>query len=215
MNIGILGSNMVGQALAGGFVRFGHGVKIGSRNPEKLKDVLSKLGGGASAGTFAETAAFGELLVLATKWDGGAAQNAIHLAGKENFKGKTLIDVTNPLHTERPDGPPVLALGYPDSAGKTVQAWLPETHVVKAFNIVTSAYMTNPKLAEGAPDLFIAGNSNEAKKLVTGFAEGWGWTVHDLGGIDQSYLLEALAMIWIRFGFLNNHWSHAFKLLMK
>lgn len=224
MKIGILGSGMVGTALAEGFLRFGHHVKMGSRTPGKLSEIMAKLGtgskngthaGGVSAGTFSETAVFGELLVLATKWDGNAAKNAVELAGKENFRGKVLIDVTNPLKSESSDKPPILAIGYPDSAGKTVQSWLPETKVVKAFNIVTSSYMTNPKLMEGEPDLFIAGDSAEGKQLVTGFAEGWGWKVHDMGGVDQAYLLEALAMIWIRYGFLHNHWTHAFQLLKR
>ena len=108
-----------------------------------------------------------------------------------------------------------MALGYPDSAGETVQKWLHNAKVVKAFNTVTAAYMTNAKLEEGIPDLFICGNDAGAKKTVTEIANQWGWRVTDIGDIKQSYLLEALAMLWIRYGFLNNHWTHAFKLLRK
>ena len=87
--------------------------------------------------------------------------------------------------------------------------------MVKAFNIVTAAYMTNPKLTEGIPDMFICGNDKSAKEKVEEIAKKWGWPITDLGGIEQAYLLEALALMWIRYGFLHNHWTHAFKLLRK
>lgn len=216
MNIGILGSGSVGQSLAEGFLGLGHGVRIGTRTPEKLAEWLSlHAGSDAAAVSPKEAAAFGDLVVLAVKWAGGAAEHMVELAGKDNFRGKIVIDVTNPLVFREEGKPPELALGYPDSAGKTVQSWLPDAKVVKAFNIITAGYMTNPKMEEGKPDMFIAGNDSGAKGQVTDFAEAWGWTVQDLGGIDQAYLLESLAMVWIRWGFLNNHWTHGFALLKK
>ena len=208
--VGILGSGSVGQALASGFVKSGYEAMIGTRDKSKLADWLKKTK--ASAGSFAEAAAFGELLVLCCK--GEAVEDVIKLAGKENFSGKIVIDVTNPLLFEEGKGPRLFT-GYPDSLGARVQRLLPNSKVVKAFNSVTAAYMASPKLQEGVPDLLIAGNDAGAKKKVDSIASEWGWTVHDLGGIEQAYLLEALAMIWIRYGFLNNHWTHAFKLLKK
>jgi 8-hydroxy-5-deazaflavin:NADPH oxidoreductase len=85
--------------------------------------------------------------------------------------------------------------------------------VVKAFNIITAYYIANPKLKQGTADMFIAGNDPSAKKAIIDIARTWGWEVIDIGGIEQSYLLEALALLWIRYGFLNNYWKHAFKLL--
>ena len=208
--IGILGSGAVGQSLGNGFLKLGYEVKIGTRDPSKLKDWLKNAGKKASVGSFNEPASYGNIIVLCTKWTG--TENAINLAGKENFKDKIAIDVTNPLLFEEEGKAPKLALAYPKSAGVIVQKLLPKAKVVKAFNIVTAAYMCNPKLKEGIPDMFIAGN-DEAKKIVTEIASKWGWAVTDLGDIRQSYLLEALAMIWITYGFLNNHWTHAFKLL--
>src|SRR5215831_20823310 len=97
MHFGILGSGEVGQALGAAFATLGHEVKIGSREPgsDKLKGWLGKAGAKASTGTFAETAQFGELLVLATAWSG--TQSAIQLAGPDHTSGKTVIDATNPL----------------------------------------------------------------------------------------------------------------------
>lgn len=204
---------MVGQSLANGFLKSGYKVKIGTRDPSKLNEWLGKAGENASIGSFKDAAKFGELVVLATKWTG--TKDAIKLAGKRYFSGKTVIDVTNPLLFEKEGEAPKLALAYPKSAGLTVQKWLPKARVVKAFNTVTANYMANPILQEGTGDMFIAGNDKEAKEEVKKIAETWGWAVNDLGNIEQAYLLESLSMIWITYGFLNNHWTHAFKLLKK
>jgi 8-hydroxy-5-deazaflavin:NADPH oxidoreductase len=213
MKIGIIGSGMVAQQLGLGLIKSGHDVKLGTRNPQKLSDWQKQSGNKGSVGSFEDAAKFGELLFLATLWSGGATENAIKQAGKDNFTGKVVVDVTNPLESGGEGQPPKLALGYPDSAGATIQKWLPGSKVVKAFNIITAYYMANPKLKEGTPDMFIAGNDSGAKKSVTDIARSWGWNVIDIGGIEQSYLLESLAMLWIRYGALNNYWKHAFKLL--
>ncbi len=213
MKIGILGSGMVAQQLGLGFLKLGNDVKLGTRHPEKLEKWLKQAGEKASIGSFEDAAKFGEIVVLATKWADDATQEAIRLSGKQNFAGKVVMDVTNPLVSGGENQPPKLAFGYPDSAGATIQGWLPESKVVKAFNIITAYYMANPRLKEGTPDMFIAGNDASAKKLLSDIAIKWGWEIHDIGGIEQSYLLEALAMLWIRYGVLNNYWKHAFKLL--
>ena len=213
MQAGILGSGTVGQHLAVGLRKSGYDVCLGTRNPEKLRDWAGEAGTGVRIGSFADAAAHGELLFLATGWAG--TENAIQLADPGNFAGKILVDVTNPLHFPTPGAPPEPALAYPESAGKHIQSLLPECRVVKCFNSITAAYMANPVLTEGTPDMFLAGNDAEANQQVARLGEQWGWRIHDMGGIEQSYLLEALAMLWIRYGFLNQHWTHAFKLLMK
>ena len=209
--IGILGSGTVAQQLGLGFLKNGSQVKLGTREPAKLAEWLKATGPNASAGSLVEAAKFGDLLVIATKWEG--TRNAISMAGKENFAGKTVIDVTNPLEFGAEGTPPKLAFGYPDSAGAKVQALLQDAKVVKAFNTISAYHMCNGRFDEGTGDLFIAGNDADAKKQVAGIAQGWGWNVSDIGGIQEAYLLEALAMVWIRYGFLNNHWTHGFKLL--
>lgn len=211
--IGIIGSGTVGQALGKGFVKAGYEVMIGTRDPGKLKDWQKEAGPDSQVGSVAQAAKFGAMLVFCPKWEG--AEQAINMAGKEHFNGKIVIDTTNPLVMKETGKPPTLGMGFPNSAGKTLQGWLPKAHVVKCFNIVTAAYMANPTMSEGSPDMFLAGNNADAKKEVSAIAQHWGWATHDLGDIDQSYLLESLAMIWIRWGFLNNHWTHAFKLLKK
>ncbi len=213
MKIGIIGSGAVAKQLGFGFLKSGHDVKLGTRHPAKLADWLKKAGEKASVGSFEDAAKFGKMVVIATTWADGATRDAINMAGRRNLAGKVVMDVTNPLASNGKDKPPRLALGYPDSAGATIQSWLPNSKVVKAFNIVTAYYMANPKLKQGTPDMFIAGNDLGAKKMIIDMAVKWGWDIHDIGGIEQSYLLEALAMLWIRYGFINKTWKHAFKLL--
>ena len=120
MKIGILGTGDVGQALGIGFATLGHEVKMGSRDPnqEKVKTWVNKAGAKASAGTFAETAAYSELAVLCTIWTG--AENAIRLAGPDHLAGKVVIDTINPLDFSG-GIPPKLAVGHTDSAGEQVQ----------------------------------------------------------------------------------------------
>jgi predicted dinucleotide-binding enzyme len=213
MKIGIIGSGTVAQQLGLGFLKSGHEVKLGTRHPNKLDDWLKKAGEKASVGSFEDAAKFGEMVAIATLWFNDATQDAINLAGKKNLAGKVVMDVTNPLAPGGENKSPKLALGYPESAGATIQSWLPDSKVVKAFNIVTAYYMANPNLKQGTPDMFIAGNDPAAKRMIMDIAIKWGWDIFDIGGIEQSYLLEALAMLWIRYGFITSSWKHAFKLL--
>jgi 8-hydroxy-5-deazaflavin:NADPH oxidoreductase len=134
-------------------------------------------GKNASSGSFADAARFGEVIVFATLW--GGTENAIKLAGVDSFKGKVVIDATNPLvFTE--GRPPQLALGWNDSGGEQVQRWLPDAKVVKAFNIVGNAHFVHPDFPDGPPDMFIAGNDAGAKKMVSGFLEQFGWVAYAL-----------------------------------
>jgi 8-hydroxy-5-deazaflavin:NADPH oxidoreductase len=213
MKIGILGSGVVGQQLALGFRKSGHDVVIATRAPEKLREWAAGPGSGIRVVAPADAAAHGEIIVIATKWSG--TEEAIRAAGTERLAGKIVIDVTNPLVFGAEGKPPALALGYPDSAGATVQKWLPRARVVKCFNIINAQFMAEPALATAEPDMFLAGNDATAKQTVGDIAAAWGWAVHDIGGIDMSYVLEAFAMLWIVYGFRNGHWGHIFKLMNK
>ena len=211
VKVGVLGSGDVGKVLASGFLKLGHEVRIGSRSPEKLNDWAAKAGEGASTGTFAEAAAFGDIIVLATLGEG--AQSAIEMAGADHFDGKVIIDATNPLDFS--SGGPQLSIGFNDSLGERIQRWLPKAKVVKAFNTVGNAHMIDPQFPGGPPTMFIAGNDAGAKKLVTQVCEAWGWDVADLGGIEASRYLEPMCLTWVLYGIHTGSWNHAFKLLRK
>src|SRR5438045_783465 len=163
VNVGILGSGDVGKSFARAFSALGHEVMIGSRTPEKLSDFVAEAGERVRAGTFEETAKFGDLIALATH--GVSTSEALRLAGTQNFDGKVVIDATNPLDFST--GAPRLSLGHTDSLGEQVQRWLPDARVVKAFNTVGNANFVNPDLPNGPPDMFICGNDDDAKKIVS------------------------------------------------
>lgn len=217
MKISILGTGDVGRVLGAGFARHGHQVMIGTRDPsaEKVRQWVRQTGHGVSAGTFADAAVFGEVIVLAIGW--ANVENAIRLAGPANCVGKVVLDTTNPLRFEAEGKPPVLALGFTDSAGEQVQRWLPGARVVKAFNIVGNFHFVEPNFPEGKPDMFICGNDDTAKQLAGQLAQELGWPpVIDLGDIGKSRYLEPMAMVWITHLFNTGfNPNHAFKLLRK
>jgi len=216
MKIGIIGSGDVGPRLADRFSELGHQVKIGSRNPNqsKITEWIDKHDKEkASAGTFAETASFGELVVLATLWEGTA--DAIQLSNSKNLAKKIVIDVTNPLDFTK-GMPPSLALGHTDSAGETVQRLLPDSKVVKAFNIVGNPHMVHPDFPGGKPTMFVCGNDEESKKIITDdILSKFGWETIDIGGIEGCRVLEPVALLWILHYFRTGNGDHAFKLLKK
>ena len=202
--------------MADGFIELAHTVKIGSRDPNQKKVIewIDKHDkeGRASSGTFAEAASFGELNILATSWAGTA--DAIRMVDPQNFAGKVLIDVTNPL--EFSEGmPPRLAIGYADSAGETVQRMLPNSKVVKAFNTVGNPHMVHPNFPGGPPTMFICRNDESQKNVIDNILTKFGWETIDIGGIEAARLLEPLALVWITHYFRTGTGDHAFKLLRK
>jgi 8-hydroxy-5-deazaflavin:NADPH oxidoreductase len=156
----------VGKALGKGFVALGHGVKMGSREAKNEKALAwaNEIGARASAGTFADAASFGEVVVLATL--GVANESALTMAGPERLRGKVIVDATNPFDFSS-GMPPKLAVSGNDSGGERVERLLTDSHVVKAFNTVGNAVMFRPTFPGGPPDMFIAGNSADAKKKVS------------------------------------------------
>ncbi|HUC85606.1 MAG TPA: NAD(P)-binding domain-containing protein [Candidatus Acidoferrales bacterium] len=215
MNIGVLGSGIVGQTLASGFLQHGHAAMIGTREPgapplRKWLGVNPK----GSVGTFEDAARFGELVVLASL--GRAATPVIELAGQANLAGKVLIDTTNPIADLPPvDGVLQYFTGPNESLAENIQMAAPQTRVVKAFNSVGAARMVNPYFEQGPPTMFIAGNDSAAKSTVSALLRELGWEPFDCGGLVAARAIEPLCMLWCIPGFQHNQWTHAFKLLME
>lgn len=196
MKIGILGSGMVGQALAAKLTEIGQDVMISARNPEKLNDFLAQHSS-VRAGTPAETAAFGEFIFEALS--GAAAVETLRAAAPA-LAGKILVDIANPLDFSR-GMPPFLSISNTDSLGERIQAALPETKVVKAFNTLTAGLMVNPgALAGGDHTLFICGDDAAAKNEVMRLLSEWfGWRdMVDVGDITTARGTEAILLLWIR-----------------
>lgn len=212
MRVGILGSGDVAKALGRGFVLEGNEVMLGSRAPEKLSAWVDENGTGASSGTFADAAAFGEILVLAVH--GVRSVDAIRLAGAESFRSKIVIDATNPL--DKSEGlPPKLVGSVGTSGGELNQKALPGAFLVKAFNTVGNSHFYKPDFECGPPDMFICGDDEAAKSTVSRICGDFGWNSVDVGGVGVSHYLEATGMLWISLWLKTGDWDQAFKLIPK
>ncbi len=200
MKFGVLGTGMVGQALAGKLVELGHEVKMGSRQAGNEKAVAwaSEAGEGASEGSFADAAGFGEVVVNATA--GEASLEALEAAGGENLSGKVLIDVANPLDFSQ-GMPPTLSVCNDDSLAERIQRAFPEARVVKALNTMNAGVMVSPGALGEPTNVFVCGNDEAAKAEVTELLESFGWgegQVMDLGDMSAARGTEMYLPLWLR-----------------
>ena len=210
--IGVLGSGNVGTALANGFLKYGHEVVRGSREPAKLGDWLKQAGPKARSGTFAEAARDAEIVVLAVK--GEAAESVLDLAGADALQGKVVIDTTNPIAASPPvNGVLRYFTTLEESLMERLQRRVPGARFVKAFSIVGNALMVDPKLPGGPPTMFICGNDAAAKRDVSAILERFGWIPEDMGGVEAARAIEPLCILWCIPGFQGRGWTHALKLI--
>lgn len=213
MRIGVIGTGPVGKVLADGFLKHGHEVMRGSRDPAKLAAWKAGAGPSARAGGLAETARHGELVVLAVKGTGAA--EAVDACGG-GLVGKTVIDTTNPIADAPPvDGVLRFFTGPNESLLETLQARAPEARLVKAFSCVGNAVMVDPEFPGGKPTMFICGNHEGAKRQVAALLGELGWETEDMGTAQAARAIEPLCILWCIPGFRQNSWTHAFKLLRR
>jgi predicted dinucleotide-binding enzyme len=200
---------VVAKALGAGFIRHGHQVMLGTRDPDKLAEWTTSAG--AKAGSVSDTAAFGEIVVLAVK--GSAAEDVVRMAG-EGLAGKVVIDTTNPIAPTPPvNGVLSFFTTLDNSLLERLQQARPDARFVKAFNSVGNTRMVDPVFADGKPTMFICGNDDEARKVVTKILEDFGWDVQDLGKAEAARAIEPLCILWCIPGFLRNEWTHAYKVV--
>jgi predicted dinucleotide-binding enzyme len=202
MKMGVLGSGMVAQALSARLAELGHNVVIGTRDAEKLKGWQSS-NQRVKVATFSETADHGEMVFNAT--NGAASLKAIALAGPENFTGKILVDVSNPLDFSN-GFPPSLFVCGTDSLAEQIQRALPYTKVVKTLNTVTARIMVHPEeVAGGDHHVFISADDIDAKAQVIDLLRAFGWVnIFDLGDLSTARGTEAYLLLWVRlFGSMN------------
>lgn len=204
MNVAILGTGPVGDALTKGFLKYGHQVMRGSRDLTKLEPWKDSCRIGSSA----EAAAWAEVIVLAVK--GSAAEAVLEQAGHANLAGKVIIDTTNPIADAKPDhGVLRYFTDANESLMERLQAKVPAARFVKAFNSVGNAFMVDPPF-QPKPTMFICGNDAGAKADVTTIVEQFGWGVADMGDAPGARPIEALCQLWCIPGLRGGGWAHAF-----
>jgi predicted dinucleotide-binding enzyme len=209
MKVGILGSGDVAKTLGAGFLKHGHQVTLGTRDPAKLAEWATQPGAGV--GTFQEAAKFGELVVLAVQ--GAVAANVLRTAGTANIEGKPIIDVTNPISGGPDNGVLKFFTTLEDSLMERLQKEFSSSRFVKAFSCVGSPSMVNPQFKNGPPTMFICGDDPAAKQTVTSILDQFGWETEDLGKVEAARAIEPLCILWCIPGFLRNDWVHALKML--
>jgi 8-hydroxy-5-deazaflavin:NADPH oxidoreductase len=197
VRIGVLGTGMVGQAIATKLVELGHEVTMGSRaaGNEKAAEWVASAGEGAAEGSFADAAGHGELIFNCTA--GTASLDALRAAGEEELRGKVLVDVANPLDFSK-GMPPTLSVANDDSLAEQIQREFPDARVVKTLNTVNAAVMVSG-IADS--NIFVCGDDAVAKEQVTSLLADFGWpadSVIDLGGIDASRGVEMYLPLWLR-----------------
>lgn len=196
MKIGVLGTGMVGQTIGSKLVQLGHDVMMGSRDAANPKAVAwtNAEGRHALCGTFANAAAFGEIVFNCVL--GSATLAALKAAGAENLKSKILVDVSSPIDHSAKDF--ALTVSNTDSLGEQIQRAFPDTLVVKTLNTVNCSVMVDPAKLSEQTDIFVSGNDVEAKATVVAILRDWfGWiSVVDLGDIKTSRGVEMYVMLW-------------------
>jgi len=214
MKIAVLGTGSVGQTISGRLIELGHEVMIGTRNVKEasartLKDAYGnpgfgdwlKANPGVKPGTFAESVAFGDIIINATQ--GSNSAQALHSAVPGDLKEKIIIDLANPLDFSQGMPPSLIpALSNTNSLGEELQKTFPQAHIVKTLNTMWCGLMVNPSLIGGGNHInFLCGNNTEAKVRVRQLLNQFGWkneNLLDLGDITNARGTEALLHLWLR-----------------
>ena len=214
MKIAIIGTGIVGKTIASKLVELNHDVMMGTRNvSDKLASTATdnygnppfgewiKTNSKVKLGSFAEAAAFGELVVNAT--NGSNSITALILAGTKNLAGKVLIDISNPLDFSNGMPPSLLpGLNNTNSLAEEIQKTFPDTMVIKTLNTMWCGLMVNPNLVGNGDHInFISGNNSEAKNKVIKLLNQFGWldkNIFDIGDITGARATESLLPIWLK-----------------
>jgi predicted dinucleotide-binding enzyme len=209
MKFAVLGTGMVGRALAARLDEVGHDVTIGTRDPQATlarteTDAMGNPPYAAWAGeqtgvrldTFAAASAGAEVVVNATS--GTAALAVLGQAGADNLAGTVLIDISNPLDFSR-GMPPTLFVKDTDSLGEQIQRAFPQARVVKTLNTLNANLMVRPDQLPEGTSVFVSGDDADAKATVTAVLKEFGHTdVIDLGDITTARGTEMLLPVWLR-----------------
>jgi len=200
MRIGVLGTGVVGRGIGAKLVELGHEVRLGSRDAahEGAREWAAAAGDGASNGTFADAAAFGEVVFNCT--GGAVSLQALEQVPEDALAGKAVVDVSNPLDFSR-GMPPSLSVPSTDSVAEQIQRRFPQARVAKALNTVNVGVMVDPESIPGAHEMFLCGNDETAKDEVRSILGSFGWSrdrIIDLGDLTAARGMEAYVLFWVQ-----------------
>ena len=189
MRIGIVGAGKVGGGLGKLWVRAGHEVFFSSRHPNRLKALVEEAGSGAYSGTVADAAFFGEIILFSPNFWG--LDDALKAAGP--LKGKTVVDVTNPLEWN-PNDRMVRSLPWSTTAGEELAKKLPDAQVVKAFSTIPASFIPHAFFRPAQLQrlvVFYCGDHRLSKVAVDRLIADSGFVGLDAGSLRLARELEA------------------------
>jgi 8-hydroxy-5-deazaflavin:NADPH oxidoreductase len=195
--VGILGTGMVGRAMATRLADLGVDVWVGARSAGSSSLALfADLD--VRTGSFADVAAQSDLLVNAT--NGVNSLAVLESIGAEALAGKTVIDLSNELVPSGNGGFPAPTATPENSVGRRLQEAFPATFVVKSLNTMNCMVMVDPASVPGDHIVFLSGDDADAKDRVREFLARFGWRreqMMDLGGIDTASAVEMMMSAWL------------------
>lgn len=209
MKIAVLGTGMVGRAIAARVAELGHSVTIGTRDPQatlarseadqpgtKPFATWAHENSDVAVSTFADAAAGAELIINAT--NGGASLEVLTEAGAGDLVGTVILDIANPLDFSN-GMPPTLFVKDSDSLGEQIQRAFPAARVVKSLNTLNADLMVHPERLSDPGTVFLSGNDAHAKATVTSLLKEFGHQdIIDLGDITTARGPEMLLPVWLR-----------------
>lgn len=210
MNIAVLGTGMVGRAVASRLAELGHQVSIGTRDPKATLAVTEPDAMGTAPFAqwqtehknidlkpYAGVAQSADVIVNATSGSGSIP--ALKAVGAKNLSGKVLLDIANPLDFSA-GFPPSLFVSNTDSLAEQIQRAFPSARVVKSLNTMNCLVMVNPQRLGGDHDVFLAGDDSTAKDTVRTLLHEFGWkdaNITDLGGLRAARGTEMFLPLWL------------------
>jgi predicted dinucleotide-binding enzyme len=193
LKIGIIGSGRQGGAIGLQWARAGHQVVFSSRNPDSLKDLVAQAGPGALAGTPAQAAVFGEVILIAVPY------GALPQVGRDYaalMKGKVVIDVGNPrVDRDGEVGKDGLARG----TGVTSKEHLPGVRLVRALNALSFTQVTKEAHRAGEKlGIPIASDDAEATAIAVRLVEDAGFDPVVVGGLARAKEFDAGTPVYVK-----------------
>ncbi len=203
MDVAIIGTGNVGGALARSLAGAGHRVTVTSTSPDEAKALADEVGGRA-AGSNAEAVAAADVAILAVWYD---AVDAILDEVGDALEGRIVIDVSN----RSAENPGLVVDG--SSNAEQIQSLVPGAKVVKAFNTVFASNQADPLVQGVRVDGFVAGNDEEARRVVLELVGSIGMKPIDAGPLEAARILEAMAALNIALNMRGGTWQSAWKLI--
>jgi len=201
MQIAIIGAGNVGRALATSLTRAGHHVTIAAAHSEHARQTATATGA-TPVETASEAVSSADVIVLAVP---AAALDSVASEIGSSLAGKVIVDVSN-RPTPTADGPAT-------SIAEELQSKLPAAKVVKAFNTAFASRQADPTVGGIAPDGYVAGDDETARKTVLSVVESVGFRPVDVGSLVAARTLEGMAWLNIQRNLAGGTWQDAWALV--